>query len=230
MKDIKLFVVSHKKLKNERYPEREIIYVGKNQKKFATEKDYVDSDGINIAEKNPLYCEVTAMYYIWKNINADIVGIEHYRRLFSNLFRIRNKKWAEKKLEKCDFIVFTEFPFFKTMKYQLIQHHGQFAYDALEDAIKTLYPDYLDTFYKVMKGTHLAWFNMMITTKDNFDDYMKFLTDILFYIEKKITIPEDPYLRRIMGFISERILSVYLRKNKFKVKHSLVSFTARYKN
>ena len=41
-----------------------------------------DDSGDNIAELNPMYCELTTQWWAWKNVQADYYGFCHYRRYF----------------------------------------------------------------------------------------------------------------------------------------------------
>ena len=42
-----------------------------------------DDEGDNISAANPHYCELTGVYWAWKNLDADYVGLAHYRRHFA---------------------------------------------------------------------------------------------------------------------------------------------------
>lgn len=55
-----------------------------------------DDDGDNISDQNPMYCELTAQYWAWKNIDADYYGFCHYRRYFNfSPNRYGENSWGE---------------------------------------------------------------------------------------------------------------------------------------
>ena len=80
-KNIEVYVVSHSKEDIENIKSDDIyvpLFVGR-----AGEDNFgflSDDSGDNISDKNSSYCELTGLYWAWKNLDADYVGLAHYRR------------------------------------------------------------------------------------------------------------------------------------------------------
>lgn len=79
MIDIKIGVACHKPSE---LPKNELflpIHVGAalSDRQLGIQRD---DEGDNISSKNPQYCELTAQYWLWKNVKADYYGLCHYRR------------------------------------------------------------------------------------------------------------------------------------------------------
>ena len=57
------------------------IHVGREGK---ADLGYIgDNTGDNISAKNANYCELTGLYWAWKNLKCDYIGLCHYRRYFA---------------------------------------------------------------------------------------------------------------------------------------------------
>ena len=77
----KIIVVTHKKY---RMPQNSVyvpLYVGAAGKNITGY--YRDDIGDNISLKNPYFCELTGLYWAWKNLDYDYLGVTHYRRYFT---------------------------------------------------------------------------------------------------------------------------------------------------
>lgn len=80
MKNIKIAVACHKPSV---LPSNELlmpVQVGSAIAARRMEGMRHDDEGENISAKNPQYCELTAQYWAWKNVEADYYGLCHYRR------------------------------------------------------------------------------------------------------------------------------------------------------
>lgn len=179
-----------------------------------------DNTGDNISELNPSFCELTGLYWAWKNLNSAYIGLAHYRRHFS--MRKKNKNpfdnvlsYEEIKPYLAKIKVFTP----NKRKYyieSLYSHYSHSHYsehlDITREIIQEKYPEYLDVFDKVMKQTYGYMFNMMIMQKGYFDAYCKWLFDILFELQKRVDMPElSSFQARFYGRVSEIIFNVWLQ-------------------
>ena len=93
--------------------EVKIYVVGSSKNKFLQLPDYyekylvdVQREGDYIDNLNPWYCEITALYNIWKHSTADIVGLDHYRRYFVQNNHIITKEEIETILKDHDIIMY----------------------------------------------------------------------------------------------------------------------------
>lgn len=81
------------------------------------------------------------------------------------------------------------------------------------------YPDYIGDFDKVMNKKEFLPYNMFVMRRGHFNSYMSWLFDILFELEKVTDLSGyDSYQKRIYGFMSERMLDVWISKNQLKIR------------
>ena len=237
----KIYIVSHKDVDfdNAGLTDYLPVQVGDNSSAFA---GYLrDNGGDNIAAKNPYYSELTAQYWAWKNQDADIKGLVHYRRFFVNRFMpfwaSRDQKMAQivssqkiqSLLTNYDIIVPTKRRYYIETSWSHYEHaHHIIGMETARDVIAHLYPDYLADFDKVMKRRSAHMFNMLIARGTVFDDYSEWMFNVLFHVEDRLrdqVADWSRYEQRIYGYVSELLLDVWLEKNpQLRVKELPVAF------
>ncbi|QBO36619.1 DUF4422 domain-containing protein [Periweissella cryptocerci] len=192
------------------HPELELGYQGDNQ-------------GDNISAKNSSYNELTAMYWAWKNLDADAIGLVHYRRHLSlskqkDLATILNQQEVENLLSKTDIILPKKRNYYIESNYKHYAHaHHVEPLDTARAVLVEKYPRYVPAFDKVMKQTSAHMFNMFIMKRPQFDNYASWLFDVLGEVEAKTdTTGWDDYEKRVYGFVSELLLDVWLDTNDYQ--------------
>lgn len=230
-----IYVITHKKFDDSFVDKKNfvILHVGKNSD---CDQTYCRDDiGENISYKNPSYCELTGLYWIWKNgteTGSDIVGLVHYRRYFTTkiadlLYVYCNRMPQVLKMDTVrtalrthDIILPKRIMMFRTVREFYDEFHIKEDMNLVRKAISELFPEYLGAFDRVMQAHSYYYGNMMICSKRLMDEYAAWLFKILYWTEGKIDMGKhtDPYQRRVFGFLAERLLQVWVLQKGLRVK------------
>lgn len=171
-----------------------------------------DDAGENISAKNANWCELTGLYWAWKNLRADAVGLVHYRRHFKGSCGIAKGNEIAALLEKADVILPRKRNYFiETTRSQYVHAHHAEDLDVTRTILMERHPTYVQAFDAAMASTKGHRFNMFVMKRPQFDAYCTWLFDILFVLEKRLDISSySPYDARVFGFVGERLLDVWL--------------------
>ena len=233
MKDIKIIIATHKKYFMPSDDMYLPLHVGKSGKE---ELGYQGDDtGDNISLKNPNFCELTGLYWAWKNLPNDYLGLIHYRRFFSVKSRAERKKnpletlyltreEASQLLSQYNVIVPSKRNYYIETLYSHYANtlHAEHL-DITREIIAEKCGEFLGSFDKVMKQRSGYMFNMFIMSKELTNSYCSWLFPILFELEKRL--PADKYSAfhaRFYGRVSELLFNVWLmqynKKTPIKIK------------
>lgn len=203
-----------------------------------------DDSGENISKKNKEFCELSALYWAWKNDpSAEWIGLMHYRRFLDfsgkggvadvhgcinydlvdedllvrlgltakdvervikenpHALAIVPKKWSVKKAG------------FRSLHdhYVLSDHHHAKDLELTRKVLCELYPAHEKFFDKALSNDEGYFTNIFVLKREVFNEYCEWLFNILFEVERRNNL--DNYsiaARRIYGYLSERLLNVFL--------------------
>ena len=225
-KKIKVVIATHKKYdmpSDKMYLPLQVGAEGKND--LGYEKDNTKD---NISLKNPYFCELTGLYWAWKNLKEDYIGLAHYRRHFASkkinkkdLFNsVLMKEEASKLLNNTDIIVPKKRNYYIENLYSHYEHTMYIEpLDITGQILQERYPEYMLEFDKLKTRRSAHMFNMFIMKKDKLDEYCTWLFDILFELEKRVDNSKyDSFHARFYGRVSELLLDVWLNTKGYSYK------------
>lgn len=188
-----------------------------------------DDTGDNISEKNPFLCELTGLYWLWKNCDADYKGLVHYRRLLGspNPVRLRNKDpfdrlVTERELESLlgdvDVIVAKRRNYYIETVYDHYSHTFEAEqFDVCREILTETKPEYVASWDRLMRSRGAHIFNMFVMRADLLEDYCSFMFEVLSELEKRIDPAQyDSFGARYLGRVSERLLDPWLETNGYR--------------
>jgi hypothetical protein len=205
-----------------------------------------DDIGDSISSKNETFSEFTAWYWAWKNIktiypNIEYIGLAHYRRFFAldepleryteiivpGIPKMENyEDLIVQKLENNDIILVKPASFGCDLQNQWNYWHHVDDLITMKNIIHEMCPEYDETFRHFFKGNNkISLYCMFIGRCDFFNRYFEWLFPLLFEAEKRINIfGYDPWQKRVLAFLAERLLNIYVIHNKLKVRYEPIYF------
>lgn len=197
-----------------------------------------DNTGDNISDKNPKYGELTAVYWAWKNLkNVDTIGMSHYRRYMMHnswltkthyeitwnnfLQKDYNIKQFENDLNTYDIIFCKKWHFDNlTIRQQFLEHHPfPEDLDVTRHILEKYDAEAVPVWDAYMSGSDGYCCCMFIAKWSVFDELCNWMFPLLFKIEQNLDFSKyDSYQQRMIAFLYERLLNVYLVKKGLFVK------------
>lgn len=211
-----------------------IYVVGSSKNKFLPldnirEKFLVDKkhEGDNIDFLNPWYCELTGLYYLWKHVDDEIVGLEHYRRYFVNdEGNLLSESEIREILKDNDVIA----PYQKNKRNEWFCNPRKMLFESpvLKEKQEELkhflfllrYKD--ENFWNFIQNiwlnkNYILSNNMFISKKNIINNYCEFMFSILFEINNLFKTDLNNKTKRMYGYITECLFGAWLEYKNYKI-------------
>ena len=194
--------------------EQEIQVGAAMTEKRLAQEILTDDTGDNISGRNRQFCELTALYWIWKNAKEDIVGLAHYRRHF-----ILPADWVDKmQYGLADVILPVPLYAAPNLADDFKKRHGTRVWECMMQCIKEYDAEMYEEADRFFRGNLYSPCNMLIVRRTILDELCGWLFPILFRVAEQIGEEQDNYQNRYPGFLSERLISFFFEKNKERYK------------
>lgn len=192
-------------------PGERILQVGASLSEPLTDAAFVDNTGENISELNRQFCELTGLYWIWKNAAEDIVGLCHYRRHF-----LLPDNWAEEVQEKgIDILLPVPLYVAPSLAENYRERHIAKIWETMMAVLAEQNPKETEEAESFFENNGLYCpCNMLIARKEVFKRLSAWLFPIIFETQKRIGTIDDAYQNRYPGFLSERLISFWCYEHR----------------
>lgn len=230
MDDIKLFVCCHQRVQVPKHPLLVPIQVGAALADSHFPGYLYDDTGDNISAKNRSYCELTAQYWAWKNIEADYYGFFHYRRyLYPDInAKLPYRVEGEVSLPLLERLGYAEFgrmirqydvivPKGENMYVSAQEHYANAPFHHSKDLklaeqiVRERHPEMSEAMETYLSDTVCYFGNIYIMQCEIFCDYCAWLFPILGEFDRRANIlGYFTQELRVDGYLAERLLGIYV--------------------
>ncbi len=172
--------------------------------------ELADDAGDNISEKNPSFSELTALYWVWKNIREEYIGWSHYRRSF-----MLSQQEIEYYIQQGVDVILAQPMLFQSdgkpcsIKNHYLYRHTQDAWETMMEVIRKRDPECYDHIEALSQETFIFPACMGIYKYEYFQRYCAWVFPILEEVYSIIGEKWDRYQNRYIAFLAERLHSMY---------------------
>lgn len=178
-----------------------------------------DMTGDNISVKNPVYAELTGLYWMWKNMIReesldDYYGIYHYRRVLDI---------DEEDLKKCagnDVDAVLPYPMIHVP--DIREHHERYTNEAewelLLRAVSELAPDYMSAYDSIFSSEYLYNYNMFIAKGRVVDELCNWMFPVFSRLEELCIEEGITPAQRYIAYFGESMMTWFFMKNADRLK------------
>lgn len=185
--------------------------------------DLTDDMGENISWKNTNYCELTVLYWLWKNsllqkYRADYYGLFHYRRILqfdgNDLRRLKERQ--------IDVIL----PYPTLHEPDIREHHARYLketdWEAMLCALRELQPEYAEAYTDILHQPYMYNYNMLIAKAEVLAAYCAWLFPVLERTEELSSPRGWERGDRYIGYLGENLLTLYFmyHRERLNIVHT----------
>lgn len=183
-----------------------------------------DNQNDNISNLNTHFCELTVLYWAWRNSSEPYKGLCHYRRFFHSA-AFGGHPIGEKQLREllqsagADIVVAEPCYMLQNLAQEMILNHccRDVHIELLLEAMRRRHPDHLPALQRHLIGNRTSLYNMLYARAEVFDDYCQWLFPILLDVNRATDYSSlTPYEQRLPGFLAERLLDVFINVRGLK--------------
>lgn len=174
-----------------------------------------DNVGEHISDRNKQFCELTGLYWIWKNSDEDIVGLEHNRRHF-----LLPDDW-QKRMETNGIDVLLPTPLYvhPSLAGNYRARHIASDLDYVYSYVSNNCPKDGKALKDFLENTPIySPCNMLIAKRNVLEEFCDWLFPIIFAAAEHGGMREDIYQNRYPGFLAERLMTYYFERHRDKYK------------
>lgn len=177
-----------------------------------------DNMGNNISDKNKQYAEMTAAYWVWKNVHTNYKGIVHYRRNFI----LDDGQISELLNANIDAILPLPYLCYSDVEYHLRRFVSDNVVEVLKETLEVMFPANYGEYLKILKRHYFYSCNLVIARNKVYDDYCTWLFSVLSHMESYAIKYSELKTTKALAYTAEFLTTIYFLYNAdiLKIRHS----------